>query len=249
MKKITATILLALFSVSIFAQNIRTRENPNFYTQGVPETRNVITFAIGGGGMGTQLFINPKSLKGFGFFMDARFDVYKDLSREDGASEITRVNKYNTWQTDYGSYTTETQTFSEMPYKYVWTVHNIINCGISFPIKENKVIGYAGVGVVRTRYEVENYIQKVIETRIFTHYEALGYNTTDNEIWSFEESLPEEEIIKNSLNLTGGIVWNIEDFGSLTTGLDFNVRENGGIGKPNIVFGIGWYFSKNGLMR
>lgn len=211
--------------------------------------QNAITLAVGGGGMGTQVFINPKGLKGFGFFLDARFDTYKDFSHEDGISRITSIYQNNTWQTDYGSYTTVTTTRSEMPYKRIGTVNNIINCGVSFPIEENKLRGYVGAGVVRTRYEVENYIQYVIETEEFTHYEALGFNTTDNDIWSFDKTLPEEIIIKNSLNLTGGILWNIKSFGTITTGMDFNVLENGNIGKPNIVFGIGWYFSRNGLMR
>jgi hypothetical protein len=232
MKKIILFILLILATVISFAQ-----------------PRNAITFAVGGGGAGAQLFISPEKLKGFGFFLDSRFDVYKDFNREDGISKVTGVYQQNTWQTDYGSYTTVTKTFSEMPYKNIGTVHNIINCGISFPIKNNQLSGYAGVGVIRTRYEVENYIQKVIETSEFTHYEALGFNTTDNDIWSFDKTLQEEKIIKNSLNLTGGIIWNIEGFGSITTGMDLNFKENGGLAKPNIVVGMGWYFSRNGLMR
>lgn len=255
MKKITATILLALITVSVFSQGVyrgdgmEIYEKNNFTNQrNKPLSYYTDKSYIGGFAiittfskdqLGILLSVSPKKLKGFGIYSELKLGPSSsDYDAIESYKNIGVIDEYYTWQTDYGSYTKVTRNLNRSHIIRSSSISHALNLGVVIPTKSKLLRFYAGAGINRRTDEKETEINYRVYCSEHTHYQLAGGDFYDG--WFRESDVPDVLTIEKkqtqTANISGGII-----FGNVfaaTIGFDSNIAPNLPM-RTVLTFGLG----------
>jgi hypothetical protein len=255
MKKITAAILLSLFTVSLFAQGAYPGDGMEIY--GKNNSTNTVNKPLGyytdksyTGGfgiittfgkdeLGIMASVSPKKLKGFGFYSEIKLGPSSsDYEIIDLYKNVGFINEYYTWQTDYGSYTKVTENLNRSHTISSSSISRVLNLGVIIPTKSKLLRFYAGAGINRRIDERETEITYRVYCSEHTHYQLAGGDFYDG--WFRESDVPDVLTIEKkqtqTANISGGII-----FGNVfaaTIGFDSNIAPNLPM-RTVLTFGLG----------